>query len=211
MLFKIFENKLANLLGENKLLKLVVIVIGGSVLLMNHKLDAAMKYQRTILVPANLDHRVTITGDHASDDYVKGFARTVATLAFNYDFASVRGQFGELLGYFSSDTFPAAKQAFFSLAETIERTRLSSHFVINKPIEIDNDKQIMTITGVQRQWVESNFVDAAEKSYMVSYKVIDGRFYVTSIDEKTINGKTVAKPGKTATAAPVAGDPTHAK
>lgn len=204
MKFKLFESVVSNIGAENKLLKFVVVVIGCAELYNSHKIDLAMKYQRTILVPVGLDQKVTIVGDRASTEYLRIYARVVANLAFNYNTASARGQFGELLQYFTPDTFPAAKAAFYSMADTIERTRVSSSFVISKPAEVDSEKSIITVTGLQRQWVESNFIDTAEKTYEVGFKMIDGRFAVTGITEKR---NTVAGP-KTAQAAP-ASSPTE--
>ena len=113
MRFKWYEKLTSNLMGENKLLKFVVVVIGCVELWNSHKIDLAMKYQRTILVPQGLDHRITIVGDRASEEYLRVFARIVSNLAFNYSSTSARGQFGELLQYFTPDTFPAAKTAFY--------------------------------------------------------------------------------------------------
>jgi len=172
-----------------------------------------MKYQRVVLVPANLDRKVTITGDRASEDYIRSFARTITNLAFNYTPASVRGQYGELLTYFSSDSFPAAKEAFYSLADTVERTRLSSQFVITKAIDVDNDKGVMVVTGAQKQWVENSFVDTSEKIYIVNYKILDGRFVVTSISENKNDHSVLAKgPARPAPAqAPATGGNTNVK
>lgn len=197
MRFKMFELLMSNLKGENKLLKFVVVIIGCVELWNSHKIDLAMKYQRTILVPTGLDHRVTIVGDRASDEYLRIFARVISNLAFNYNTSAVRSQYGELLQYFTADTFPAAKTAFYSMADTIERTRVCSSFVIDKPIEIDSDKQTILVTGIQRQWVESNFIDNAEKSYVISFKMTDGKFSVTAIAEKNLDGTVGKKTGPT--------------
>ena len=191
MRFSLFEQLMSNLRSENKLLKFVVVVIGCVQLWNSHKIDTAMKYQRTILVPLGLDQRVTIVGDRASDEYLKVFTRIISNLAFNYNSASARGQFGELLQYFTPETFPAAKTAFYSMADTIERTRVSSSFVISKPVETDSEKQTMKVTGIQRQWVESNFIDTAEKIYLISFKMTDGQFRVTAISEMKANGVVV--------------------
>lgn len=193
MRFKLFEKLMSNLMGENKLLKFVVVVIGCVELWNSHKIDKAMKYQRTVLVPAGLNQKVTIVGDRASDEYLRVFARIVSNLAFNYNSSSARGQFGELLQYFTPEAFPAAKSAFYSMADTIERTRVSSSFVISRPAEIDSDKQTIAVTGAQRQWVDSNFIDVAEKTYLISFKMIDGRFAVTAITEKRKGGKANGK------------------
>lgn len=181
----LFESKLGRLTAKNILLKFFVVVIGITELWNSYKIDKAMHYQRTVLIPANLDQRVTIVDDNASESYIKSFARLITNLAFNYNTSSARGQFGELLQLFSSDTFPSAKQGFYSLADTIEHTKLSSSFVINKPIDVDLEKKTIIVTGALRQWVESQFIDTTEKTYIISYAMSEGRFLVTGLSEKT--------------------------
>lgn len=194
MRFPLYERLTSNLWAENRLLKFVVVLIGCIELWNSHKIDLAMKYQRTVLVPSGLDRRVTLIGDSASEEYIRLFARIVTNLAFNYNSAAARGQFGELLQYFTVDTFPSAKAAFYSMAETIERTRVSSSFVISKPIEVDSASHTITVTGIQRQWIESNFIDSSEKSYQVSFMMTDGRFAITGINEKRLDNAAGRKP-----------------
>lgn len=196
MRLTLFEKMTSNLFAENRLLKFVVVVIGAVELYNANQIDQAMRHQRTVLVPAGLDRRVTLTDDHASAEYVRMFARQVANLAFTYNTASARGQFGELLQWFVPESFPQAKQAFFALADTIERTRLSSSFAITKPIDVDPEKRVITVEGAQRQWVESNFVDTSEKTYFITYQLVEGRFMVVSLDEKK---SPAAKPQAAAT------------
>lgn len=183
MIKGLFEKKMSNLFAENRLLKFYAACMTMGMFWLGYQVNDAVHHQRTILVPAGLDRKVSITDGYASEDYIKLFARNITNLAFTYNSGGARGQFGELLSYFTADTFPAAKKAFYELADTIERTRLSSSFAINRPIEVDVNKGVITIVGSQRQWVDSNFVDAAEKTYGISYKLLDGRFFVTSIDE----------------------------
>lgn len=196
MIKRLFEKKLSNLFAENRLLKFYAASMTVGMFWLGYQVHDAVHHQRTILVPAGLDRKVSITDGYASEDYIKLFARIVTNLAFTYNTASARGQFGELLSYFTADTFPAAKKAFFDLADTVERTRLSSSFAINRPIDVDTNKGLITIGGSQRQWVDTNFVDSAEKTYGISYKVVDGKFFVTSIDEIQ-NGPSTQKPKST--------------
>lgn len=210
--WKLYLSKMANVRAQNKLLKFCFVVIAGVQLWNSHKIDEAMHYQRTILVPAGLDSRVTITADHASDDYVRKYARDVTNLAFNFNPAAARRQFGELLQYFSPESFPQAKSAFDSLADTIERTKVSSSYIVSKDIEVDQDKKIITVTGTQRQWVESQFTDTVDRTFLLNYVMADGHFQLTSIEEKMKNNlikRQDVKPRASAT--PVAGGPQSAK
>jgi len=184
MLESVYKNKLLQLVAQNGLLKFIVLIIGTTVLWNTHQTNKALHYQKTILVPSGLDRKVTISSDGASDEYMRIFGRTITNLAFNFSNANIRGQYGELLQYFTAESFPQAKQAFYELADSYERMRITQSYIISKPIEVDQSKHIITVSGIQRQWVENNFLEPQEKTYMITYQMIDGRFGVVSIDER---------------------------
>ncbi len=193
-----FEGKISNLVADNLLLKTVVVIIGVSQLFIGMKIDKAMKYQRTVLVPSGLDRKVMISGDTLSEDYVKVFTRSICNLAFNYTYVTARGQFGELLSYFDPDSFAAAKEMFTNMAQTVESTKTSSVFVIYEP-KVDAQKGIISVKGMQKLWVDTTFVDTQVKTYLITYKVIDGQFKIISImDEK----QATAAPAKDKTKPP---------
>lgn len=183
MLFKVFEKKMNNILLENGLLKFVVIVIGIAVIINSFEVRRALKSQRTILVPANLDRKVQLQGDYASEDYIKVFARNLSNLAFTYSYGNARGQYSELLQYFTPDAFTQTKQAFNSLVETIETTKTSSAFLMQELI-VNPERGTIIVKGTQRQWVDNAFVDTSQKSYQLGYKILDGRFFLTSLFEE---------------------------
>jgi len=184
MLSKYFEGEKSNLIMDNLLLKFAVAVTVVSQIFLASQIMRALNSERTILVPAGLDRRVAITGDTVSPDYVKLFTRDICGLAFNYSYPMARAQFGELLSYYDADSFPSAKEMFDNLAATIETTKTSSSFVIYEP-KIDAQKGIIYVKGVQKLYVDSNFVDTQNKTYLITYKVDNGKFRVVSImDDK---------------------------
>ncbi|QEM66762.1 hypothetical protein FO488_00375 [Geobacter sp. FeAm09] len=203
MQFSLYESKLKNLIAQNSLLKFCIVLLTIGEFFLGYKIDLAMKYQRTILMPNRIVKKTVITGDEVPQDIINQHTRDICTLAFNYNPDSVRGQYGELLQYFKSgDVFEAARTQFYSLADTIKSARLSSSFIIGKPIEIDSDKRLITVTGSERHWVDMAFVDVTEKAYVIAYEVNDGMFQITSISEKTKQQPT----GTNSTAAPQPGD-----
>lgn len=188
MLAKLYEQITSNLFAENRLLKFVVVVIGAVQIYNSHQISVAMNNQRTILVPQGLDRRVQIQGDRASADYIRVFARVISNLAFTYQYTSARAQFGELVTYFTPETMQSARKTFDDMATTVETTRANSSFAITQSIQVDTDKNIISITGVQRQWVDGmGFIDAkgvGAKTYQVSYVFRDGKFAISGIQER---------------------------
>ena len=179
---KFFEGRLSNLIMDNLLLKFAVVVIGLTQIFLGIKVTQAMKYQKTIIIPAGYDRRVVISGDNVSEDYVRMFTRNICNLAFNYSYSQARTQFGELLSYYDAEAFPAAKEMFSGLATTIETTKTGSTFVIYEP-KVDAQKGIVSVKGVQKIYIDSAFVDTQQKTYLIAYKVVDGQFKVLSITD----------------------------
>ncbi len=185
MLDSLYENKLKNLITQNSLLKFCIIVLTIGQFFLGFKIDRAMKYQRTILMPNRITKKTVVTGDEIPKELLHEHTRDICTLALNYNPDSVRDQFGELLQYFKpGDVFAAAHQQFYALADTIKNARISSSFVISKPIEVDSEKRVITITGSERHWVDMAFVDVTEKVYIITYEINDGLFQLISFGEK---------------------------
>lgn len=202
MRLKVFENSVSNLWAENRLVKFVVVVIACVQIYNAVVLKSVMNNRLTVLVPAGLDKRVQIQGDRASADYIRMFARVTSNLAFNYQYNTAKGQFTELLSFFSPESYPIAEKAFRDLASSIETNKVNSSFTITKSIVVDPDKGTISVGGVQRQWVDGlGYIDPKNstglKSYIIAYKFIDGRFNITNIMETGVDG-SVAKGGKTA-------------
>lgn len=179
-----YEHSLSNLIRNNFIFIFWGVCITLGLFYVGYKVDKAMNYSRTILVPDHLARKVTFTGDDIPLDYLEDYTEKIVGYAFNYTPATARSRFGKLLQYFNSDSFPSAKQTFYEMADTIERTKLSSSFVITRPIEVDTEKQIITVSGSARLWVESKFIDVNEKTYFISYTITKTLFGVKSIDEK---------------------------
>lgn len=187
MHLKIFEQKINNVLSENLLLKFAVIGIVISQVALGAQVTKALTSQRTILVPHNLDQRVTITGGEVSDEYVKIFARNISTLAFNYTPATARAQFSELLQYYTPEAYPAAQGMWSSLADTIERTQTSATLQISGGMVVNPKAKTIHLSGVQRVWSGSHSLDNKVRDYVMKYTVKDGRFYLIAIGDEVKN------------------------
>lgn len=182
MQLNIFEKKMSNLFVENRLLKfgLVAMVIAT---ISNHMLlQKAINTHKTILVPAQLNTKVEILGDKASDEYIKMFAQVASGLAFTYTPSNVAANFGELLTMFAPDVYPQTKKSLTDLAETITSQRVSNVFYI-KDIKVDSARGVFEVHGDQVRWVERTLVDNVPKAYEFGYRIKDGRFLLTALNE----------------------------
>ena len=171
----------SNKVAENRLLKLVVILIGGLVLFNTVQLSRVMNTARTIIIPPALNTKLEITQEHASEESLRAYARYVLGLAVNYTQATARGQFDELLGLYASDAYPEAKRNFYELADRIETAHITSAFYIQ---QVSIGPSTIEARGVRRQFMEVTRVDEAVKSYLLHYNIVNGRFTLSSITEK---------------------------
>lgn len=171
----------SNKVAENRLLKFIVVLIGGAVLFNTVLLSRAMNTARTILIPAGLNTRLEITQEGASEESLRAYTRYVLGLAAGYTPAGARGQFEELLGIYAPDSYPEAKKSFYELADRIETAQITSVFYIQR---IFITPSSIEARGVRRQFMEATRVDEVVKSYILHYRITDGRFTLLSISEK---------------------------
>jgi conjugal transfer pilus assembly protein TraE len=182
MNLEIFEKMTSNLFVENRLLKFGLVIMLIATISNHMLLRSAMNTHKTILVPAQLNTRVQILGDKASDEYIKMFAQVVSGLAFTYTPGTVANNFGELLTMFSPEAYPQTKKILTDLAGSIVAQKVSNVFYI-QTINVDSAKNTFEITGQQVRWVEGSVVENVAKGYECGYKVTDGRFMLTSLSE----------------------------
>ncbi|NKE71281.1 type IV conjugative transfer system protein TraE [Candidatus Manganitrophus noduliformans] len=172
----------SNKAAENRLLKSVVLIIGVAVVVNTVLLSRAMNAARTILIPPGINGKVEITGDRASEEYVKAFARYVTGLAGSYTPATARAQFEELLVLYSPEAYPEGKKIFYELADRIETAHVTHVYFIQK---IAVGKSQIEVSGIRKQFIEATRIDETGMSYLIDYKILDGRFTLLGFSEKT--------------------------
>ncbi len=182
MNFKIFLNKKADVQAENRLLRFVVTVIGIVVLFNTVMIQRSLNYQRVIIVPPGLDVKAEIRGDYLDKNYVMAFSRYVSGLAFNYTPATVKRQFEELLTLFAPEAYAAGKTTFYNLAENVIETRSNSSFYIDR-VSIDTVKKRVEVFGVRRLYIDDRKVEDLAKTYLIEYKINNGKFSILSVSE----------------------------
>jgi conjugal transfer pilus assembly protein TraE len=183
MKLDIFLQKTANLSLENRILKLIVIVIGITVLINTFMTYKALNSHRTILVPPVMNSRIEIAGDKASEEYIKSFTRYLCGLAFSYTSATARGQFDELLTMYAPDAFAEGKRIFYGLADSIETAKNTNAFYIQE-LKVDSDRHQIEVIGIKRQFVEDRMIDSGIRTYIIEYSIENGRFMIQKITEK---------------------------
>jgi len=190
MFLKLFLQKTSNLVGENKILKFTVLVIGAAVVYGTIKVETAISSQRTILMVPGLTGVSLEIGDReASDDYLVMVADYLAGLRFNYTPANVRKRFDSLLIHFDETHAPEARTRLYQLADQIETVHGTSAFFPNSEITIDPKNQQIEIRGLRKQWSQDIEVTelSGQRTIVIPYKIQNGRFLIGDVYEKAEN------------------------
>lgn len=186
MRFDLFVQKTSNLFAERRMLRLVVLVIGGLQVFNCVLLFSVLDRQRTVIVPVGNSARISITGTSADASYLREMARYVAGLGLSYTPLTVRQQYAELLGLFSPETFSDAQAQLYQAADTAETAAASSVFFI-ADLTDHAERKFIDITGTRQMFVQDKKMDEQQLVYRLSYRIQDGRFWIVDFSERKEN------------------------
>ncbi len=178
---EIFIQKTSNLFVENRLLKSMIVALALAVSFNSFMVYRAVKYQRVVLIPPKMTGTVEFVQGKPTDTYLRDVSRRIVTLATSYSPPTARAQFEELLSYFAPESYPDASRLWYSLASRVEESQVSSVYYLEK-IKIGED--FIEIFGNLKQFAGNTPLDNTSKTYIIRYRLHDGRFYALSFKEK---------------------------
>ncbi len=177
----IFVQKTSNLFVENRLLKFVIVILSLAVIFNSFMVYRSVKYQRVVLIPPKMTGTVEFVQGKPTDTYLKDITRRIVNLAASYSPPTARAQFEELLFYYAPESYPQASKAWYSLASRVEESQVSSVFYLEKIKLGDN---FIEVFGNLKQLADNTQLENTSKTYLIKYRLQDGRFYIVSLKEK---------------------------
>jgi conjugal transfer pilus assembly protein TraE len=184
----IFLQKSSNIFAENRLLKFVVVALGIAVVINTAGLFMALNSQRVILVPPIINSKISVSGDKASDEYLKEFTRYILGLALTYNPVNVRSQFSELLAVYDPAEFQSSRKELYELADKIENTKASSAFYIHSIVN-DSEKHRLEVAGTKKTYMVDQKAEDVQKIYLIEYRFENGKFILIRLYEKQMSGE----------------------
>ncbi|MBU0991731.1 MAG: type IV conjugative transfer system protein TraE [Proteobacteria bacterium] len=185
MNIKLYTKQSSNLFAENRLLKFVVVILTIGVVWSMVSANRALKYQRTIILPPKVDHRIEISGNAVNDDYLKMYTRYILELLLNYTPKTVQFNFNDLLSLVSPELYQELQSNLFKIVDNVEKLRITSVFYPSNII-IDQEKKYITIRGRRKQFSHFAKIEESERNYYLRYEITNGRFFLTNIQEQEI-------------------------
>jgi len=182
MKLDLYLQKSSNLYAENRLLKFVVVALTIGIIWSMVSANRALKYQRTIILPPQVDSRIEITGTTINDDYIKMYVRYIMSLMLDYQPAIVENSFNDLLNLADPSFFAALKMQLHKIGESVTKLQVSSVFYLHN-ITIDQEARKINIKGLRKQYTHTSLIENGEKEYVIEYRILNGRFYVSDLQE----------------------------
>ena len=187
---KVFVQQASNLFVENRLLKFVIVILCLAVSFNSLMVYRAVKYQRVVLIPPKMTGTVEFIRGQPTDNYMRDISRRIVTLATTYSPPTARAQFEELLFYFAPESYPEASKLWYSLAGRVEESQVSSVFYLEK---IKLAENAIEIFGNLKQFAGDTPLENTSKTYLIDYRLQDGRFYVVSLKEKSAENNIMSQ------------------
>lgn len=182
MQLKLFLKKADNLWAENKLLKMIIVIIGAATLFNSFMMNKALKQQRVIIMPpGQITERLEFEADWLSDSYIQMFSRYFSMLMFHYTPATVEKQFNELLIHVDPAQYDFFRKMLNRQIETIQTEKMISSFVFNE-VQIKRKTKEMIISGYQKIGTTGR---ADQVSYRLKYSVMNGHIRIKEIKDET--------------------------
>ena len=187
----IFLQKASNLYAENRLLKFVTACLSMAVIVNSFMVYRAVKYQRVVLIPPKMTGTVEFVRGKPTDNYIRDMSRRIVNLAATYSPPTARAQFEELLAYYAPESYPQASNSWYSLAGRIEEAKVSTVFYLEK-IQLKKNSTI-EVFGKTMQFATNVPIENKSTTYLINYRIDDGRFYVVSLKEKSLKNDVIGE------------------
>ena len=179
----IFVQKTSNLFVENRLLKFAVGAMAVAVCFNSLMVYRAVKYQRVVLIPPAMTGTIEFVQGKPTEAYIKDMSRKIVNLATTYSPATARGQFDDLLSLYTSEAYPEASKSWYSLAGRIEESQVSSTFYLEKITLVEGTIEMF---GNVVQFAGDTKLEKTAKTFVVAYRIRDGRFEMSEFKEKNL-------------------------
>lgn len=189
----IFVQKTSNLFVENRLLKFAVGAMAVAVCFNSLMVYRAVKYQRVVLIPPAMTGTIEFVQGKPTEAYIKDMSRKIVNLATTYSPPTARGQFDDLLSLYTSEAYPEASKSWYSLAGRIEESQVSSTFYMEKITLVEGTIEMF---GNVVQFAGDTKLEKTAKTFVVAYRIRDGRFEISEFKEKNLRADIDAQKAK---------------
>ena len=191
-----FEEKLV-LKQQNRFYRFLIFILILAVILETAVTFFAVKYQRTVIIPAGLSQSVEVSDYHYDDRYIQEMVKYVTYLALCYNPQTIDSQFSSLLSLFSPDRYPSYKSIFLRIADNAKIANVSSFYQVTG-MKINRNTNTVLVSGVLQQWTQDKkFVTDEVRHYIIRFRINYGKFILLDFQECKENCEALIQPQRT--------------
>ncbi|MEN6317927.1 MAG: TraE/TraK family type IV conjugative transfer system protein [Syntrophaceae bacterium] len=168
--------------ASNKVLMLIVFLIGALVVINTFVTISISAKEKIILVPAGLQTKAEIYESKANEQYLTAFTRYALGLLLNYNPATVKQQYEELLLLYDVASYPVVRTQLFNLVDTVKTSQISSVFIPQKFV-VDQGNSWIKVQGTRKIYKDDRTSANTLQNYQITYKIYDSKFSIIDIKE----------------------------
>jgi conjugal transfer pilus assembly protein TraE len=183
MKLKIYADKLANLMAENRLLKFCFLITLAITIFNSLVAYHAMNNQKVVILPPLVDHKIEIRGNAADEEYLKMMSRYSINLLLDYTPSNAEQNFSDFLKLASANVFSSMRSDLDKIIEEVIRLRVSSSFHIHKISKLGSKNRI-EIIGLRLKHADDVCIQSGIEHHIIEYNIDDGTFRVTGVSQK---------------------------
>lgn len=182
MLFGKFKNKAHNDARELRFMRTLALWAGVIILLQMMAIFRLAGTEKTILVPPNINRSFWVGSDTASSEYLEQMAYWYAGLALSITPTSADYQNSLFLKYAAPDQAGKLQADMGARADFLKKNNAATQFSVRN-IKVDTDNLKVALSGTLDTWVSDKKAGERNATYMVGFKFINGKLYVSDFKE----------------------------
>ena len=182
----VYKNKLITALKRIRVNDLVLIILALCLLLALILAVKNMGRERTIIVPPVVHDEFWVDSNDADPKYLQEMATYFIFLANNVSPENIEYQNNLIINYVNPSEQGMLRTQLAQQAARIKRNQLTTMFSIIG-YKVDAGANIVIVNGVLKSIIGDKVVSTTEKSYRVSFQIINGQLYINEFGEVNNN------------------------
>lgn len=183
MLIKRYVSTASNIFAENRLLKFVIFMLFLTLMFLVYQNNKIAKSYKIVLVPPNLNQKVTVYNDMIDDKYAEAMGFYIANLLFSFNSRSIDVQYDTVFGMLDSGIDKKITEEMRTAKLKYKENNIDSILRIES-IKIDPSAKIIKVIGEIQKYVFEKPLQKEKLNLNIYYKIENGLFYITNIGIK---------------------------
>lgn len=182
MLFKKYLSEWDNANLEIRFMRLLVAGLTVVVLIEAAAMWRLVGAEKTVLVPPEINRSFWVSGNAVSKEYLEEMAYWYAGLALNITPAVSDYQNSLFLKYAAPSEYGRLQAEMGARAEFLKKNNAATQFSVRNITTNEKDLKV-ALSGVLVTWVSDKKVGERNATYLVGFKFMNGRLYVSDFKE----------------------------